>query len=424
MSSTVSTSFGFSRGTHARSEPLLASRVQTLSFDFRDAYHGRSPLVEELVFTQALLLSMASLINVRRLELLWDGWDARPGRRPPNPPEATVALGTFGPVFIELWKHVSPTLLELRVDIYVDAIETLSVLDGSLARELVTFDLRVYGGVYPTHITFGAIDRRLAQLARSVLLPTADKLNSINLCFVPCEGQTSFDEDDYSLIEGPPQLHVDGFFRVLGSRQFPELRALSIEMPFLALEGLYIADFIKSHAVTSGGGLESLFVAHISPQGYGDTRKGIAAYRKLLRERGPMWTGLHALSVWVPPTTMQSPRDNSFMLPLLGANPALQELTFVGEHLPDTEALRAALQALHPGGRLKRLTARIQLVRPLLFDALANLAPKLEYLRLEYRALEPDGPTPSFIFEEVLRKASPWDQVSLRARPHPICRDR
>jgi hypothetical protein len=257
-----------------------------------------------------------------------------------------------------------------------------------------------------------------------VLLPTADRLNSIKLCFVPCEGQTSLDEDDYSLIEGPPQLHVDGFFRVLGLRQFPELRALSIEVPFLALEGLYIADFIRSHAVTSGGSLESLFVAHTAPEGYGDTRKGIVAYSKLLREHGHRWTGLRALSIWVPRTTMQSPRDNSFMLPLLGANPALQELTFVGEHLLNTEALRAALLALHLGSRLKRLTTRIHLVRPSLFDALANLAPKLEYLRLEYRVLESDGPTPSFIFEEVLKEASGWNQVSLRARPHPICRER
>jgi hypothetical protein len=386
--------------------------VQTLTFNIGTNLFQPPLIADVIAFSQLLRISVASFTNLRRLELLWAGRNSNTGPqfgrpRPYVPPKATTALDTLGPIFVELWEHIAPTLLELRVDVYVDAIETVSVLNGRLARELTVFDLRVYGTVYPTDITFGAIGRQFEELARNLILPMAERLQTSSLCFVPCDGQDSV---------SPPKLHVDGFFRVLASTRFPKLRALSIEVPFLALEARYIASFVASHTVASNGGLESLFIAHTSPRGWGDTSQGIATYRKLLREHGSRWSGLRTLSLWVPPTIMQSPRDNSFMLPLLGANPALYELNLASAYLPDAEDLRVALEALHPGRHLRKLTVAITLVRPSLFDALARFAPELEYLRLEYSALAPDGPPPSTVFEDVLKEASARNRDSDRVR--------
>jgi hypothetical protein len=182
----------------------------------------------------ALVQASSSITDLRRLEIIWGEFYPYWGLgRPSSVVEPTIALDVFAPVICVLWTQVAPTLQELCVGIYVDALSVVAALGVSLAPGLCALDLRVYGGVIPETTGPAGVEAHLAAIARILVLPTAGRLESLNVSFVP------FESGYHRKVHNWPQFN--GFFELIRASRYPRLRHLGVEAPFLGSEHSLIA---------------------------------------------------------------------------------------------------------------------------------------------------------------------------------------
>jgi hypothetical protein len=371
------------------SEPLLASQVHELIINLHEPYAWSvPPRIDDETFARALNNSLPSLTGIFRLNVSW-GFRFKRAPQPSYIAQPTAALVIFAPLLVQLWDRVAPTLREARFDVYIDAIPVLATFNGSLTRQLVGFDLRVYGGILPRNVTFSDIECSLAEVAHRLVLPFAPQIKTLSVCFVPNTRERIFGTDPAQSHTLPP-LFPAGFFKAIASKHFPNLRALDIEVP-LGDDGKDIALFLGAHSSSTGvGSIRSLRLAcTFSHPWTVDGRHGIAEFQRLIGDHGARWLGLHTLSLQLTDSgssirgSTATVVDHSYALPLLAACSNLQALTLTGEHLEDADDLRTMLHALQPACFLKKLAVKIRVVRPSVFDALAELTPVLEDLHLE-----------------------------------------
>jgi hypothetical protein len=343
------------------------------------------------------------ITQLHRLEIMWGEFydDADIDETDPYEAQPTIALSVFAPALRALWTQVTPTLRELRADVYIDALSVVAAFDASLAHDLRAVDLRVYGGVLQEATDPAGVEANCAAVARALVLPAAGQLADLNVCFVPCNSRARISRNGpnapYSILPAVPEPLLDGFFELLRASCFPRLRHLGVAACFLGSERPMIADLIT--VCLRYGSLESLRLAATFPQGYSQYGPVIPQYMQMVREHGGRWGGLRTASLcFLDDVRIHRPDQTSvaiaaFMHPFLTASASLQELSFTG-HFMEDRVLRETLQALYRGGgasTLRRLAIKIATVHPSTFDVLRELAPSIEYLHLEIIRALPDG---------------------------------
>jgi hypothetical protein len=355
----------------------------------------------------ALVQDISSITNLRRLEIMWGefypywGWG-----RPSYNVEPTTALDVFAPVICVIWRQVAPTLQELCVGVYVDALSVVAALDVSLAPGLRALDLRVYGGVIPETTGPAGVEAHLAAIARAVVLPTAGRLEALNVSFVPCNSGSLRKVHNRgpnappSFLPAFPEPLLNGFFELIRASRYPRLRHLGVDAPFLGSEHPLIASLVTM--CLKHGRLESLALTPTFPRGSDHNTSVAVPYMHMIRDLGGLGGGLRALSLFFMDSTRVEAAGHPlfevgtiivpFMHPFLSAL-SLQELLLTG-HFMTAEVLQATLQVLHHGcggDTLRRLAVKVETVRPSTFDILFELAPSIESLDLEIGRTLPDG---------------------------------
>jgi hypothetical protein len=361
-------------------------------------------LAQGPIFVNALRNAMPSLTRLLRLEITWskspDGLFT--GTTSDDEADSETLLSTMAPALTYLWTAAAPLLKELRVDLYTDALKHLPILDGSIAVKLAEVDVRIFGSLIRSLDEASAVGGRLAEVSHHLLLPIQDQLEAFNVC-VAQRGS-------------PPHVISRGFFSALSSTRFLKLQSMNVEVAFYGgvffmQEDSHLADFLATRI--RSGRLRSLVfqpVPYSNGVGFSEVAM-IPSYKKFLQEHGGKWGGLSALSVCIPELRtsrrMTQAEDGGgipFLLPLLSVSSSLEELTFTGQHFDGVGDLCTALEAIRSAGegsRLRKLTVKINTIRPSVLDELASSAPSLQELHLEVIRALPDGPPPSYLVDEL-----------------------
>jgi hypothetical protein len=374
-----------------RSEPLLATRVRTLSINFCASSKRR---VKGQVLAKALTQAIPYITYLRRLEIIW-------AKREAGYYDPTVALKIFASPLVALWTRAAPTLRELRADVYIDALSVVAKLDASSAPNLRAIDLRVYGGMVPENTGTAGVKAHLSDIAHSLVLPAAHRLEvlEIYLVFPTCLQypvvRTGLNVPFSILTATQPPF--DDFWELLQANRFPRLSKLGVATPFFDSVCPFVAGLVT--ACVRHGRLKTLL---LEPTFSGSQTGPFIHYLHMIHEHGGRWDGLRALTLFLVDgtylETMRCPPVGegdffaSFAGPLLSTS-SLQDLSLTG-HFMTRGNLRETLQTLHHGGggdSLRRLAVKVHIVRPSTFDVLSELVPFIESLRLEMIDVRPDG---------------------------------
>jgi hypothetical protein len=384
------------------SEPLLASCVRRLLINFHTIDDGSvSSRGQAHLFAEALERSIPFLPCIRRLEII--AW------KPSRPSgfdfsgicglQRTNGLEFFTPAIIKLWEHLAPTIRDLRVDVYMDALQTIAALDSRYAPELVAVDLRVHGG-NPSKEISSTIGDNLTGIAQNLILPAADHLKSLRVWLAPC-GHSHYVDGQLQQSTTVPDYRTNGFFKMLVSGHFVSLHSLTLKVAFTVLGAAHIARLVA--LCVRNGDLRSLTIKPPSPQGEPIQSP---AYDQLMSDQSAHWGGLHTLSLFCPPSVFVRPNVEvvESLLPLPAVSSSLQELALTGRHFENIETLRTTLQMLRLVGsaeHLQKLSIGISIIRPSVLDELAMLVPSITVLHLRLLKAGPDDEVPPAILERV-----------------------
>jgi hypothetical protein len=424
--------------------------------------------INESDFARELSRTAAELSGLHTLTVHWGMHDLWLGFGYPVmfELEPSVALDVFGPTLRELWELLAPRVRVFRVHVYVDALETLAQLDGTLAPGLEELDLQVLGGRWPQNTTSEQLSHQLTGVAQSLVIPLSSTLASLRVVVVPVrrENQLSEDmcgEDRLTLATRRKDVQAGRFFEALAGTRFPLLHELSASTPHVHPfqdEGRHIAALIDAHTSTDGA-LASLALSCTENPDYFssddelyDSKNG--SYTRMLLEHGHLWAGLRDISFIIPslsrpwtepdrletimpnkqwascesggrlprsaedapPTPNAPPPSQDDMDPglraalsVLSAGAAFENITLSGRYL-EADELRTVLRALNEsasGSPSHHLLLRVREVRPSTLDDLAALAPSLKSLELSLRQTVPDVNVSAADIEEVERAQDP-----------------
>jgi hypothetical protein len=430
--------------------------VEELIIDFDTSaapyrlYADHTP-INESDFARELSQTAAELSGLHTLTVYWGTHDLWSGFGYPVmfDPEPSAALDVFGPTLRELWELLGPRVRVFRVHVYVDALETLAQLDGTLAPGLEELDLQVLGGRWPQNTTSEQLSHQLTGVAQSLVIPLSSTLASLRVVVVPVRrenllSEDMFGEDRLTLATGRKDVQAGRFFEALAGTRFPLLRELSASTPHVQPfedEGRHIADLIDVHAGTDGA-LASLALSCTENPDYFrsddelyDSKNG--SYTRMLLEHGHLWTGIRDISFtvpskpgpWTEPDRLETIMSNEqwasgesggglpgsiedapstpnatlpsqddmdpglrAALSVLSAGAAFENITLSGRYL-EADELRTVLRALNesaPGSPPHHLSLRVRKVRSSTLDDLAALAPSLKSLELSLHQILPD----------------------------------